>query len=644
MIQRCWNKPISLRINEWKEKHALKFRLQSAFSSALIHTYLQLGFMVKIPKTMEAWSKRLFELLTVNFFEVEEFRKTSNVMQNSCYTCSNIPVLVAILVILEDKGVISCGDSLLANVKKHFNAKGMHKRTKTWIDKSSWPEADVEKKHSWAGTIQTDFIVMGAPQPNNKMQLHEMINLLVHGNDKNINGELLPKAQFLRPLVCEALKDLKIGRLRRMIMEGPVKDVPAAGLVDRLADDERTVKMTNPFTSKKELETIMVKNVDDELDHEAMVERMQHLRRDFLAKALNLSLHLKILDSGSDLQDDHEPNEASKDKKKQDFGRLKFLMRPKPPKKPKKDKKAKATDKAEGDDDDDDDEEEEVEVDKGAAANAASNTNKSVVPTLFQRLWQFETDMTMACTNKCQNVDYTAKPRDIWENLKKITISEWDQDMVQDPDPEDQTSLKRTRSRGTPPAWCPDNWSLDPHEDGSGSEASWNSTEEIAKNTTPKRKGKAKTDLTASPEHEHTSSEEDEDDRPLSQLSKKEAGAALKVRRAAALKITAAKKATEKETVRAKAGRKRKAEEKASAKKKKAKDSAKPKTGNDQAATKRKPEEEADAKKKNAKGSATPVDDAVRLLRSSSSSPAKQTKIAKNLASLNLGGRRHSEH
>lgn len=129
MIQHCWTKYPCPFGQDAKEKHALKFRLQSAFSFDLISTYVELGFMAKIPKNMETWSKKLFDILTGVCQEVTEFQKLST----NNYTSSNIPVLVAILVYLESKSVLCCSGAMSTQVTKHFTRNGLYKKTKDWL-------------------------------------------------------------------------------------------------------------------------------------------------------------------------------------------------------------------------------------------------------------------------------------------------------------------------------------------------------------------------------------------------------------------------------------------------------------------------------------------------------------------------------
>jgi hypothetical protein len=125
----------------------------SAFSSALIRTYKELGFMAPIPKDMATWSPHLFKLLTESFFEEEVFKKSTS---DTSYTCSNIPVLVAVLVHLEDKGIICCGNTLTKEVKPLFHSAGLYQDTRHWLE-DGWPDLTDGITETWANTLQTTY-------------------------------------------------------------------------------------------------------------------------------------------------------------------------------------------------------------------------------------------------------------------------------------------------------------------------------------------------------------------------------------------------------------------------------------------------------------------------------------------------------
>jgi hypothetical protein len=154
VINQCGSKLTGL-IKNASEQMAIKFRMQCAHSSDLIETCKQLGFMAMTPNDMKTWSKKLFKLVTVSFYEVNEFKKATT--SKSC-TCSNIHVLAAILVFLVKEEVINTDVNLDNWVRKAFNNKGMCKITSHWINKG-WSDGDV--KRTWAGTIQTKFRVRG---------------------------------------------------------------------------------------------------------------------------------------------------------------------------------------------------------------------------------------------------------------------------------------------------------------------------------------------------------------------------------------------------------------------------------------------------------------------------------------------------
>jgi hypothetical protein len=138
---------------------------------------------------------------------------------------------------------------------------------------------------------------------------------------------------------------------------------------------------------------------DDELGKEGMVGRMSNLRRDCLAKAMNLSIHMEIINADCEEEDQCDTRNEKDKATYPNFGRLlKFLMRPKPSKGKAKAKSGNNNDKNNNDNND-----------KLAAADAKSDKDKPV-PGIFQGLKQFEADMTLRCQNKNLKVDHLTAP------------------------------------------------------------------------------------------------------------------------------------------------------------------------------------------------------------------------------------------
>lgn len=365
--------------------------------------------MAPIPKDMATWSPHLFKLLTESFFEEEVFKKSTS---DTSYTCSNIPVLVAVLVHLEDKGIICCGNTLTKEVKPLFHSAGLYQDTRHWLE-DGWPDLTDGITETWANTLQTTFrVTVGQKGGAQELELPQIIKMLLYGTYKEVDGTVSPTSKSLREKTNEAIQGLTMSKLRKMLMDpnSMSASTAAAALVARDAADGEAPpdRLPNPFLNKKEMTQIMG---DEESSPEDIQHRMEILRKDHLAKAMNLSIHIAIHNADSEEQDEFviPEGEASKNP---DWGRLKFLTKPKPPiavagKKGKKGKKGN-TDSGEGSD--------------GTAEVAEKPVKDQPTPVLFQEVRAFADGMDQLCSRKA---NYEAKPTEIWEELKKLSSIDW---------------------------------------------------------------------------------------------------------------------------------------------------------------------------------------------------------------------------
>ena len=119
------------------------------------------------------------------------------------------------------------------------------------------------------------------------MRLPQMIKLLLYGNHEDVNGQVLPLATYLREHVNDAVDELTTFRLKSMLKTGVIlPPAGAAGVADLEADAVESNRVPNPFLNKKELKHIMG---DGEDEYDVITERLVSLRKDYLAKAMNLS-------------------------------------------------------------------------------------------------------------------------------------------------------------------------------------------------------------------------------------------------------------------------------------------------------------------------------------------------------------------
>jgi hypothetical protein len=336
----------------------IKFRVQSAFSSCLIKTYKKLGFVAPIPVAMKNWSPKLYKLLTVDFWGMKDFQKGTG---SSSFTSANIPVLLAVLVYLAHKSVIKLGQSLTSEVFNLFNTYGCYKQTaeyRTPANKKNWPESVTT---TWAESLRMQFTISGSnPEPRREMDLYQIISLLLYGTDDEDDGkgEELHEAAEFRAMVEEAIQDLTVKKIRKMLEE---KDWATAIKYDAEAQNHRN---PIPFLNGKEYDLIQKAESNEE-----RIDKMVLLRKDYLAKALNLSIHIEI--ASMQEEDEVEENDTS----------LRFLQKP-----------------------------------------AGKEKKFSKCPKPFLALAPMEQLLTTYVKRK---VDYFQEPTSIWAELDRVEVSDW---------------------------------------------------------------------------------------------------------------------------------------------------------------------------------------------------------------------------
>lgn len=283
---------------------------------------------------MEDWCPVLFKLLTVDLFNSAVFRKGDNLEH---YTCTSIPMLVAILVFLEKQRVLSFRHNA-EKLKDLFHSRGALKESRKHrtnkSETSSWPDPTKETCPCWEDSLGfTVCICEFNPQAKKpaKSELHEVICMLLYGNT-NVSPNPNPgqKLADFRKRVSQAVQRLDMKTLENLVENGkfPVKK----GNVDQESDEARE-RPLNPFLSQSELKSIL-----DCEDEEAKSELMKQLRDDHIAKAWNISVHMEVVEAEDAEEDEEEEvqEEAKSKKASLPLGRLKYLMRPKKPKPKKK--------------------------------------------------------------------------------------------------------------------------------------------------------------------------------------------------------------------------------------------------------------------------------------------------------------------
>lgn len=275
--------------------------------------------MAPIPQDSELWAPNLFKILTEGFYEIDYFKREKS---GDKYTCTNIPLLVALLVYLNMKDIIQLVIAEDAANKHHSKGALLythHNRKKNQEGQIEFPAVC---PHSWANIFPLHVKYRGF---KTGMELPEFIVALFY-------GEPTETMIRLRKEVGEATKTLKIGRLQSLLAKG---EYEAPGKGKNTEESEHKEKPLNPY-----LENRIVQNVMD-AEREERFEMLDALRKDALARALNISIHMDIIsaydntDDENEAQDEQEQEQEqanhkagkSKKSKEADLGRLQFLVR-----------------------------------------------------------------------------------------------------------------------------------------------------------------------------------------------------------------------------------------------------------------------------------------------------------------------------
>jgi hypothetical protein len=289
------------------------FRFHSSISFSLINTYRLLGHMAPIPESMEDWSKKLYDLLTTGFYKQEYFKKCAF----NKFTCTNIPVLVAILVFLESKKVFSFETSVSEMNKKH-HSKGSLSWTHRWI-KNNFEASEDDMQ--W-NTLLPFF--MDTPHHRRKnFQLHEGICLLLTGGKRsNINGtnNEYPAApggvERFRNAVNSAIQDLSYTTIINLLKESKFSSPTLV---------VRRVRDINPYLPNPEIKALLGQPTKI-----FQVAELEATKLDLLAKAFNVQVCIEMLnscDSDQETEQDKKPSAVGKGQAV-DLGQFKFLSKP----------------------------------------------------------------------------------------------------------------------------------------------------------------------------------------------------------------------------------------------------------------------------------------------------------------------------
>jgi hypothetical protein len=218
------------------------FRYHSCVSYALITTYKILGHMASIPIEMGTWSPKLFVLLTQTFYQIDYFKKVSS---STTYTCTNIPVLVAILVYLEWKEVLSFEQSM-KRFSQCFIKRGALKCTRKWRMDGAWPQKI--QNNTWVSLMP--FTVATRDEDQISMQLHEAIILLLYGTEDQDMSTNITDQQFdlpgFRTKVNAAIQDLTYATIVSLVRDGKGKLKPGGSVLAHPSED--TLSPTTPPT------------------------------------------------------------------------------------------------------------------------------------------------------------------------------------------------------------------------------------------------------------------------------------------------------------------------------------------------------------------------------------------------------------
>lgn len=303
-------------------KIAKKFRVQSSFAFDLIKTYKHFGHMVPIPNSMFGWAPKLYGVLTKEFLLHNNVKR---VTAGDTYTCTNIPVLVALLIYLDQSGKVIELKSMAAKVQKHHHCKGslMYTHKKRML-LSDFP---VACSLSWVSLFPFQ-IQLKEETKADPMALHEFIEFLWYspGQADSLVGRVREKVKTVT-------NKLEMADLNMIIQKGDsydkAKDKSTGAGAG--AEEEHKAKKVNPFLEKKQVAKVW------KAPREERIGLLEDIRADMIAKAQNISFHMSVLQAYDNSDEEQKALDVpelapklapkAKSEKEYDLGRLKFLSR-----------------------------------------------------------------------------------------------------------------------------------------------------------------------------------------------------------------------------------------------------------------------------------------------------------------------------
>jgi hypothetical protein len=297
--------------------------------------------MAPIPKEMQTWSPKLYSLLVDDFYKSDVFKRPLG--STHSFTCTNIPVLVAILVYLDHKLVISFHENAHKLVARHYS-KGAFLWTRNQRKKKEWPIPHGDGI-CWTFFMKLKIDTFDDEEEDDdeatireRGQLHSVLNLLLYGHWdlKKLGKPVSPGTVLFREKVDNMIQDLTFSMIEDLVSKSNVLDsvlwksnvtVPTDG------PDNDNELPPDPFITKDEAKSIFQAE-----SKEKRRQIMEEIRKNYIAKAMNISLHL-MLDEKHHIPDDNEAVDADdtddNDERKmpaKDLGHLSHLMKPKKPK------------------------------------------------------------------------------------------------------------------------------------------------------------------------------------------------------------------------------------------------------------------------------------------------------------------------
>jgi hypothetical protein len=169
--------------------------------------------MAPIPKEMQTWSPKLYSLLVDDFYKSDVFKRPLG--STHSFTCTNIPVLVAILVYLDHKLVISFHENAHKLVARHYS-KGAFLWTRNQRKKKEWPIPHGDGI-CWTFFMKLKIDTFDDEEEDDdeatireRGQLHSVLNLLLYGHWdlKKLGKPVSPGTVLFREKVDNMIQDL----------------------------------------------------------------------------------------------------------------------------------------------------------------------------------------------------------------------------------------------------------------------------------------------------------------------------------------------------------------------------------------------------------------------------------------------------